>query len=189
MGLIPLGILSSGAGSFGTYELIETQILGSATASVTLSGLASYASAYKHLQIRIVARTERAGFNRDLFFMRLNGDTASNYNAHGLFGAGNAVFSAADATSYITLYSYAPALTAPTGQFGTYIVDLLDAYSTTKNKTTRSLSGGIVQSSESGVALSSGLWRSTSAITSATLLSGTGSNLSIGSRFSIYGIR
>jgi hypothetical protein len=68
-------------------------------------------------------------------------------------------------------------------------VDLLDAYSTTKNKTTRSLSGGIVQSSESGVALSSGLWRSTSAITSATLLSGTGSNLSIGSRFSIYGIK
>jgi hypothetical protein len=186
--LIPYGILSAGAIG-GSYELIQTQILGSASASVTFSGLATYASVYKHLQMRVVIRSERGGINRDLFVMRLNGDTASSYNSHGLVGAGNVVFSGNSASSLIDLYSYSPAATAPAGQFGTYVIDLLDSYSTTKNKTVRSLSGGIIQSSESGVALSSGLWRNTSSITSVTFFSGTSSNISAGSRFSLYGIK
>jgi hypothetical protein len=88
----------------------------------------------------------------------------------------------------IDLYSYLQASTSPSGAFSTYIVDLLDPFETTKNKVVRSLSGGTVRSSESGVALSSGLWRNTNAINSIKLYAAS-ANLSAGSRFSLYGIK
>ena len=71
--------------------------------------------------------------------------------------------------------------------FGSGVIDILDAYSTTKNKTIRSLNG--LSGGEVAIRLSSGTWRNTNAVTSITLFDGDGANLVTGSRFSIYGIR
>jgi hypothetical protein len=70
--------------------------------------------------------------------------------------------------------------------FGAAVVDILDPFSTTKNTTVRTLLGQT--SSTNRVALSSGAFYSTAAITSVTLFPETESILA-GSRFSLYGIR
>jgi hypothetical protein len=189
MGLIPLGILSSaGSQLSGTYELIESQILGTAATSVTFSGLATYANTYEHLQIRMSVRSNRSGFTSDTVYLRFNADTASNYSLHLLDANGSSVRSAAAANqtgAYIQ--ESMPAALATANVFYPAITDILDPFSTSKYKTIRTLSGG--QGGASVISLSSGNWRSTSAVTSVTLYSTTSSNLSVGSRFSLYGIR
>jgi hypothetical protein len=180
--LIPFGILSA-AGSGSDYELIETQILGTAAASVIFSGLGAYANAYKHLQVRAVIRSVRAAAD-DQITLRLNGDTGSNYAWHRLLGNGSAVSSTGATSTATPQLGSVPANTATASMFGALVVDLLDPYSTTKNKTVRSFNGF----AGSWVALHSVFHNSTSAISSIELI-GQNANIAIGSRFSLYGIR
>jgi len=83
----------------------------------------------------------------------------------------------------LTLYKY----------FLTFGIDLLDFYSTSKNKTVRGFSG--TMSADAGgftgkeVQLSSSFRDSTVAITAVTLDPLFGANLVAGSRFSLYGIK
>jgi hypothetical protein len=185
--LIPFGILSAAGVQLaptGAYELISTTTLGTATASVTFSSLGDYASTYKHLQIRSLAKTTVSGTGAEDLVLRLNGDTGSNYARHVFQGNGSGVTSgAATSTSYL---SAGLAATNAIDAFSGGVCDVLDAYSTTKNKTVRTLtgySGGLAF-----ISLRSGVWVNTASITSITL-SSTGGNLNIGSRFSLYGIR
>lgn len=181
--LIPLGILAaSGAGPVGgDYELISTTVLGSAAPSVTFN-VSSFASTYKHLQIRSVAKS---GSSNSAIFLFFNGDEASNYNWHNLVGTGTAVESAAVAPFGGIFISGLPP-SSVTGFAGS-VCDILDAYSTTKNTTIRSLAGN-VEGEFRGVTLFSGAWRNTASITSIKLGSG-GGILAAGSRFSLYGIK
>ena len=184
--LIPLGILAGAGGVAGDYELIETTILGSTTASVTFSSLATYASDYKHLQIRLTARTTRVETGANII-LRLNGDTASNYNWHLLLGTGSSVLSLAGANQTYMFGAWVAAANTTANSYGVGVIDFLDSYSTTKNKTIRSLNGHAA--SENNIRLTSGAWRNTNAISSITLLDGDGGNLVAGSRFSLYGSR
>jgi hypothetical protein len=183
--LIPFGIFSASAvGS--DYELIETQILGSAVASVTFSNLATYASIYEHLQIRAVAKTNFAGSWADTMNIRLNSDTAANYSAHNLNGDGTSV-SSSSSTSATSMGLTLIAGNATSTIFGPIVVDIVDAYSTTKNKTIRSLQG--TYSAGFQVRLVSGSWRNTASITTIGMTSANSSNFLTGSRFSLYGIK
>jgi hypothetical protein len=186
MGLIPLGILSSAGGGFGTYELIETQILGSSTASITFSGLATYASVYKHLQVRATLRTTRAATG-EVFIMRFNADTGTNYSWHLLEGNGSTVISAAGTTQDYMRAAVGVGASGTTNGFGAAVIDIVDAYATTKNKTIRSLSGQATNTNF--IDLFSGSWRNTNAITSVTVAPLSTTDLAANSRFSIYGIR
>jgi hypothetical protein len=183
MALFPLGILSAaGAGVVaGDYELISTEILGSAQSSITFSSLGTYSSIYKHLQIRAVARKSDTSNEQRITF---NGDTGSNYALHYLYGNGTSVQSGGGSSnSFIANYPFAGSnFTADA--FGAYVMDILDPYSTTKNTTIRQLSA----LSNVEIQLSSGFWNNTASITSISLTTGSG-NLVAGSRFSIYGIR
>jgi hypothetical protein len=183
--LIPFGILSAaGAGGAvtGTYELISTTILGTATASVTFSNLGDYSTTYKHLQVRTLARTSHT--STDYLDMRLNG--ATSFWEHGLEANGSSVssYNSAGLATSMAVALVANS-TSTTNSFGGAVIDLLDPYSTTKNKTIRGLGGfgGV------NIALRSGSWASTSSVTSITLLPSSGANLVSGSRFSLYGIR
>jgi hypothetical protein len=188
MTLSALGIFSAagagGAVAAGAYELISTTILGTNTASVTFSSLGTYSSTYKHLQIRAVTRTTRTDASQVISYLRFNGDTASNYSGHQLFGNGSGVGSAGEAN--IT-YAYAGIDSTnqnTTGNFAAYVIDILDPYSTTKNKTTRSLSG----LQQNAIRLMSGNWRNTASVTSIQLVADS-YNYVAGSRFSLYGIK
>ena len=185
--LIPFGVLSAAGAGGSDYELIETNILGSAQAEVVFSSLATYASTYKHLQIRMVARTNRAGDDGENVGVRLNADTGSNYADHVLVGNGSSVQSAAGTSQTRMVLAVVTATTATANAFGVSVIDILDSYSTTKNKTLRALAG--LQATSSRVYLMSGLWMNTASITSATLLPLSGGSFIAGSRFSLYGIR
>jgi hypothetical protein len=191
MTLSALGIFSAaGAGvvSAGSYELIETNILSSNQSSITFSGLATYASTYKHLQIRCLTRTTH-GTGYDFVLLRLNADTGSNYSVHALVGQyAGAVVSVAGTNTTYTSTLITTGATNSSNYFGSAVIDILDSFSTTKNKTTRALSGIADGDINREMRLTSGLWRNTSAISSITIYGDTG-NLITGSRFSLYGIK
>jgi hypothetical protein len=199
MSLSALGIFSAaGAGGVagGTYELIATTILGSSSPLVTLSDLGTYSSTYKHLQIRYTARSDRATYSQDAMRIRINGNsTNTNYAAHYLQGGDGFVASTSGSGSPATstLVGRLTCSGSETGSFNAGVIDILDAYSTTKNKTIRYFSGQ--QSQNAGgfggtyVNMGSTLFALTDSITSVGFLSNEGTNLVAGTRFSIYGIK
>jgi len=194
MTLSALGIFSA-AGAGGVvaapaYELIETQILGSSQASVVFSSLGTYSSTYKHLQVRMTMRTDRAAFAVDTVYFRLNGDTASNYAIHILTGDGSSVGSGAAANStagYVNQLVPTSGSGSIANNYAGGVFDILDAFQTTKFKTSRSLSGSTT--TNNFIVLASSLHRSTDAVSSITFYSVTSSNFVAGSRFSLYGIK
>jgi hypothetical protein len=192
MTLSALGIFSAaGAGEVGgTYELISTTILGSDQDSVTFD-VSSLASTYKHLQLRVVARATTSTESRTMW-LRYNGDSGTNYNWHALvaFSDGTlAVRSEAAPNSSVAAVSNIPAASIGANIFGSSVVDILDPFSTTKNKTSRGLGGfmGGTAGFQQSIGLLSSAWRNTAAITSIQVNSDN--NFLAGSRFSLYGIR
>ena len=186
MALFPLGILSAagaGGGAVGDYELIETQILGSSQPSITFSNLGNFSSTYKHLQIRALTRTDQVN---DGIFIRFNSDTGSNYADHNLGGNGSSIFSQARTSQTNIQFARTAYSSMTASSFSGIVLDILDAYSTTKNKTIRSLSG--MTGGANNLQLYSGLWNNTAAISSLNIFPGA-TNFVAGSRFSLYGIR
>jgi hypothetical protein len=182
--LIPLGFLaSSGGGAETDFELIETYIISSSTSTVTFSSLGSYSSTYKHLQIRAVAKPATNANT----YLRINGDTSTNYAWHELFtyDPATSVASGAGASQNHIKAIYADG-TGTANSFGAGIIDILDSYSTTKNKTVRIFTG---TTDDLFIGVRSGFWNNTNSITSLTLVTSDGSNLATGSRFSLYGIK
>jgi hypothetical protein len=115
----------------------------------------------------------------------MNGDTGSNYATHFLNGNGSSVASGSQ-TSIAYVYGGYSAGTGVTDAYGVGVCDILDYSSTTKNKTSRTLSGVVTDNTV--VELRSGVWLNTSAITSLTIAV-FGTSINAGSRFSLYGIR
>lgn len=162
------------------YELISTTVVSSPVASVTFNIPESATWAYKHLQIRMSA-VPGADMN---VYMRLNGDSGANYSYHGMQGyvTGINSFSVVSTTQMFVGYTSAGS-TFPS----VAVIDLLDPFSSSKNKTMRALFGSI-QSSNSRIMLMSSAWYNTAAITSISILQNA-ANWGTGSRFSLYGLR
>ncbi len=178
----PMGFFAaSGGAAAGAYELISTTVLGADTASVTFS---SIDQTYKHLELRIVGRNNDSGGTQNNLRMTVNG-SSTGYAYHRLGGNGSSVTSIA-ATSATQFYVGALPTNAQTSQSGAAVISILDYASVSKNKTIRSFFGASA-SDASTVGLYSGLWTSTSAITSILLL--TSGSFVAGSRFSLYGIK
>lgn len=177
-----LGILNSqaaGAGGAGAYDLLETTVLTSSASSVSFTGLGDY-SDYKHLQLRIVGTLNISTQSQ----LRFNSDSGSNYSWHYVWGRGDSVtiFGAGSQTQIaFNNFGVSP-------QVSTSIVDILDFSSSSKNTTIRALSGGAAADATTRVALYSGGWYNTSAVTQFEILGNTRS-YDIGTRFSLYGIR
>lgn len=188
MSPIPLGILAaSGAQELPAYVLIQSVLIDSNTSSITFSGLSSLASTYKHLHIRYALRTGASGTTQTAL-MRFN-SVDTGYARHRLTGDGSSVTSNNDGNnqSQTALGFIAGAGTG--GTYGGGVVDILDAFSTTKLKTVRTISG--VAATNGSVGIHSGIWMNTSAITSINLLTPVpGEFLAVaGSRVSLYGVR
>jgi hypothetical protein len=188
--LIPLGILAAAGGGSAVpdFELISSTILGSDTASITFSSLGDYASTYKHLQLRVVARTNSVANDRDLL-IRFNGVTSATYQSHRLTGNGSTAASGSDLSEPSLRFRNGVTGASQTANiFASSIIDILDYSSTSKNKTVRSLMG-YVGSATRNVHLYSGFLIGTDAITSINVRTIDGSNLITGSRCSLYGIK
>lgn len=186
--MIPLGILAAAGGavaSVGSYDLLSTTILTTNTASVTFASLGTYAADYQHLQVRATCRT-MGGFTQDDIVFTINADSAANYSHHLVVGNGASVSSFAGTNqNFIKSLSYSTGSTSPTGAFGSGVLDILDPFNTSKYTTTRTLTG----KTAGEIQLWSGNWRSTASITSLNFFAISGSNLALGTRISLYGLR
>ena len=186
MSFMLLGILNSqaaGGGGAGAFDLLETTTLTTSASSVTFSGLGAY-SDYKHLQIRMVARSDNAAV-QDNNWLEFNGDTtSSNYKYHALVGNGSSVSSFGGSPLFLNEVT---AASEATGNFAVKVIDILDFSSASKNTTTRTLMGKTGTAGQRA-ALSSGLWIDTTAVTSIRTYLSNGSFIA-GSRFSLIGVK
>lgn len=175
------GFLSGGvAAETNAYESISTVTVGAGGQSTV--SFSSIPSTYSHLQLRATWSNSTGSDT----WIRLNGDTANNYAAHYLNGNGSAAAAGAitGAGSTGVYLGYSGSTTAFTGA----VMDLLDYKSTSKNKTTRSLTGYDANGSGQ-VYLFSSLWFATpAAITSLTIAPASGS-INQYSSFALYGIK
>jgi hypothetical protein len=183
-----LGIWASaqqGTSLPNSYESISTVTVGAGgQATVTFS---SIPSTYKHLQLRWIAQDNRGTFNDSNLAMRINSDTGSTYNWHYVRGNGSTTEAIGQANK--TSFDAIPvAATAAGSSFSVSVADFLDYADTNKFKTMRLLSGQDFNGS--GIAmLTSGAWRSTSAITSISIYSNLASSINQYSQFALYGIK
>lgn len=174
------------------FHHLETVRLGGTAASIDFTNLSRY-SDFQHLQIRMVSKmSESVSYPLGEAYLQFNGITTSSYAWHWLYGQGSSVQSNAVTSTTRALVSRITSANAPSQQFGVSVVDILDPFDTTKNTTYRALSGA-EQSNGGlgdlrGIHLISGLFNSTNAVTSITILPNSQSFVA-GSRFSLYGIK
>jgi hypothetical protein len=179
-GVWKTGILSSGA-----YDSIATA---SPSAGTSYIDFTSIPSTYTHLQIRGIARANdaSAGNNAGLY-MRFNSDAGSNYTLHFLSGNGSSASAAGLASqTEIFINGANPRGGDTASSYSANIIDILDYANTSKNKTVRALTGDDLNGS-GVVRLDSGLWMSTSAITSIRIF--LENNFAVNSQLALYGIK
>ena len=163
----------------GDFESIATVTVGSGGSAFV--EFTSIPSTYTHLQIRATVLQT----NADNFYAQFNNDTASNYSWHQLTGDGASVGVAAGTT---TTFMFVGNVNSPTTSYtAASIIDILDYANTNKFKTVRTLHGSDANGSGL-VALRSGNWRSTSAVTSVKLTPSAGTFKQY-SHFALYGVR
>jgi hypothetical protein len=182
-----LGTLSSGvAAATGSYESIATATGTGTSATITFS---SIPSTYKHLQIRWIARSTFATASAVNINTQINADTGANYANHRLSGDGSATTAAGAASATEMVFPFmVSGNSATAGIVGTGIIDIQDYASTTKTKTLRVFGGVDTNTSAGRVAIQSGLWNSTSAMTSISFTSNDG-NFGTTTSFALYGIK
>jgi hypothetical protein len=147
----------------------------------------SITGTYTHLQIRAIARTTASDGDGTGLSITINSDTGANYSEHRLVGTGSAVSAGGGGSSTVT-YAYRFASSSQTAStFGATVIDILDYANTNKYKTIRGL-GGYDDNSTGRIALYSGAWLSTSAITAIKFVPNSG-NFAQYTTFALYGIK
>lgn len=159
----------------------------SGTGSSNTISFTSISSAYKHLQIRYIARSTFAGTSINLLYTLNNDTTAANYPWHALRGDGASASSINGLTLNLLINEGFTGSTAGTGQMGVGVIDFLDYANTNKNKTQRAL-GGQDRNGAGQVTFQSSLWLNTAAINRIDLIAQSG-NFTTDSHFALYGIK
>jgi hypothetical protein len=161
-------------------EPIASTLLSASANTVTFNDIPQN---YKHLQVRahsLVVTTDQ------ILYMTFNSDLAANYASHLVSGNGGGTGTmnglASQTNMKIFGQTYGLGTTVPTGT----ITDILDYTNVNKHKTILS-AGGTDRNGTGEIQLTSGLWRSSLAITSIQVFSTA--NFAANSRFSLYGIK
>lgn len=175
----------------GNYYSIATVTVGSGGSSTV--DFTSISSDYTHLQIRAILRNTAASASSLDLFMNFNSDTGTNYRAYKQIGGdGSSAFAAASGTSTAATNKIANAYFLNDGNaanvYSVWICDILDYKNTNKYKVTRCFNGQDLNGSGS-IRFFSGLWKSTSAITSISLTVEGSNNFKQYSEFALYGIK
>lgn len=183
------GVIASSYKAGGSFESIATATGTGSSGTITFS---SIPSTYKHLQIRGIFKVAGTGFYIDDLYLRLNGDSGSNYARHALLGTGAAASAAgAASSSYIDCGRVLSSDATIANTMFAAVIDIQDYQSTTRNKTVRIFSGadGNLSDTSFRVYLASGLWMNTNAVTSLTFSTASSLNFTTATSVSLYGIK
>ena len=156
-----------------TYIPLQTITLASAASSVTF---ASIPQTYRDLVLVV------AGSSIPLYYLRVNEDSGSNYNAIGMKARSNGVFSYTD-SNFPQIY-----VNGNPGGWLDSQIQLLDYSATDKQKSMIIRNGNYdgILSSITAVAIAA-RWANTNAVTS-ILVSTNSSTFAVGATFSLYAI-
>jgi hypothetical protein len=164
-----------------TYDLIASNVLGSASASITFSSIPT--TGYRDFVLVANVLTESDGY----LYARINNDTGTNYSYIEAWGQTTQVYSSTSSANKIPGIDGGNPFTSATNR-ALVIYNFMDANVTSKHKTvlTRVNQPSVL------VGMSSSRWANTSAITSITVFPLnsflTSINFSSGSSFYLYGI-
>ena len=162
-----------------TYDKIATTTLASTASSVTFS---SIPATYTDLVLIANPRTSNASTN-DYLYVKYNSDgTYSNYSRTELYGNGSNALSGR-ASNPLIIETTGASSTA--GVFVPNMLNIQNYSNTTTYKTT------LFRYSKADEVVLGGisLWRNTAAISQIDLIPFAGANISIGSTFTLYGIK
>ena len=165
-----------------TYEPIATNTLSSAAASITFS---SIPATYTDLRV-VFSNVKISSSSSNVAYLRFNADTGGNYSFTTVYGNGSGTFSvtgtSGDGYTGIQLNTGPVSTTIP--QFYT-----ADVFSYTASIFKTSLLTASQDQNGSGFVVSAvGLWRSTAAITSLTLVH-SATDFATGTTATLYGIK
>ena len=163
-----------------TYEPIATTTVSSTTTGVTLSSIPS-----TYTDLLIVTNIITTAADRSVY-LRVNGDTGSNYSYTSIYGEGTAAASGRSTSqtrSKILGEFYGTSTTVPCN-----IRTSILSYAGSTNKTFLSSASGD-KNGTGEVGRFVGLWRSTSAINSITIDTGGANDIASGTTITLYGIK
>ena len=170
----------------GNYDALSTVTVPSGGLSIiTFAGIPT--TGYSHLQVRAIVRDTGSSYGYNVR-LRFNGESGSYYSRHNLEGNGSSASSSGSSSAETSIpIAMTTGGTNTTGNFASFICDVLDYANTNKNKTARCLLG--YDDNGSGyIDLRSGSYMQTTAISSMTLES-TGTLFAQYSSFALYGIK
>lgn len=171
-----------------SFESIATITASGGEASLTFS---SIPGTYKSLQIRGIARdTYSSALNTSSLVSQFNSDAAyGNYAFHQLYGNGTSTIAVGYPNNDLQAGFSISSGNSNTQIYGVSLIDIIDYASTNKYKTVRQFCGADLNGATAGTAmLSSGLWKSTSAITSIKI-NCQNLGFAAGTKFALYGIK
>lgn len=172
------------ANNYYMEPIATTLVSGSAT-DITFSNIPQ---GYKNIQIRGISRSvSDGGDTYNQVDVQMNTDTGSNYAYHQLFGDGAAASAYGVASQTQMRFEAETGSAATASIFGAFVFDILDYSNVYKFKTIRLL-GGYDANGSGRLALSSGLWMNTAAITSIKIKPRNGS-FTTSTRFSLFGVK
>ena len=158
-----------------TYEPISSTTLGSNTQTITFSSIPG-----TYTDLRVIANASYATGGVDNVDLRFNSDSGNNYSWTYIIGDGTSATSGRF-SNYSSSYFWQ--LPTTSGAMSMLVLDIMSYANTNVFKT-------FLSSSAAGgyrVSRWVGLWRSTNAITSVSIIGQA--NFSSGSTFSLYGIK
>lgn len=178
-----LGIIASSnqqgrSSAVGSYDAL-------ATITVPSGGLASVVFAgipigYRHLELRTFVQQASTGGYVEVIL-----GNATFSRRHWVFGSGSSsAVASSDTTNAPGVFS--SAFSSGNSVFASSVFEILD-YASTKNKTTRTL-GGTDNNGSGSIYLMSGLYLSTTPVTSITL-NAISQNFTQYSTFALYGVK
>jgi hypothetical protein len=157
-----------------TYTPIATTTLSSPSNSVTFNSFSGYTDLY------LIVSGKSDGVNAD-FGLRFNGDTGSNYSRLYLYGNGTTVISGVTASvNYMNLMNFSNVQTE---------INKVHIMNYANSVTFKTCLSRIDDSTSLGTVAQSGLWRSTAAITSLSVVNVGASFLQAGTMLTLYGIK
>ena len=170
------------------FESIATATGTGSSGTITFS---SIPSTYQHLQLRVIVRDTSTSTSAASLGLRLgNGsiDTGTNYARHNVYANGTTVSASGTASTFNISMSTTVAGGSSTADiYGVALIDIHDYASTSKYKTVRSFTGTDFNNANGALALTSGLWMSTSAINTLRLY--ISNSFTTSSTFALYGIK
>lgn len=178
-----LGILNSqaiGAGGGSSMDLLETINLSYTQNTIEFSNLlTSYGADYTHLQVRM--SLIRPG-NDNIAAATIRIQSGQDFGYYHWLSAQNTTVSAVSASGGYFYYAGRDSLS----RSGPVVMDIYDAFSTTKNTTVKWI-GGQAGNAEPFIQFGSAYRNNTAAVDSIQFYSGA--EFAANSRFSIYGVK